>query len=69
MGKAEGANVPQEKKLGSKVPILHHRCLSLPAVMGLWGVVIQMNGKEPTLARCNDCNSEVSVDLRAMEKM
>lgn len=66
MGKAEGAKAPQEIKLGSRVLILQHHCLTLSAAMGLWGTVIQMKGKTPTLARCNDCNSKVSVDLRAM---
>jgi hypothetical protein len=68
MGKAEGANAPQEIKLGSKVPILQHHCITLSAAIGLWGTVIQMHGKVPILARCNDCNQQVAIDIRAMEK-
>jgi hypothetical protein len=68
MGKAEGANAPQEIKLGSRVPILPHLCIRHPQAMGLWGIVGEMKGKVPISATCIDCNRGVPVDHRAMEK-
>lgn len=62
-----GATPPSEFSLGSKVPILQHSCL--PGRLGLYGRVIEIYGRTPVEAMCDDCGQLITVDIKFIQRL